>query len=88
MKAPFRKSIIEWIFDIWSQLSKENIKLLKCCDLSLASDSTEDDFIDCLKKGQPCKAGRQKLNSQLSILVDESDAVTPLKKIPTRNECD
>ena len=33
----------------------------------------EDDFIHCLKNGQPCKAGRQKLNSQLSIVVDESD---------------
>ena len=31
----------------------------------------------CLKKGQHCVAGRQKLNSQLSILVDESDAVNP-----------
>ena len=29
------------------------------------------------KKGQPCEAGRQKLNSQLSVLVDESDAVNP-----------
>ena len=37
----------------------------------------EDDFIHCLKNGQPCKAGRQKLNSQLSILVDKSDAVNP-----------
>ena len=37
----------------------------------------EDDFIHCLKKGQPCKAGRQKLNSQLLILVDENDAINP-----------
>ena len=36
-----------------------------------------DDFIHCLKKGQPCEAGRQKLNSQLSILVDESNVVNP-----------
>ena len=45
--------------------------------MDLANDGTEDDFIHCLKKGQPCKAGRQKLNSQLSILVGESDAVNP-----------
>ena len=37
----------------------------------------EDDFIHCLKKGQPCKAGREKLNSQLLILVDENDAINP-----------
>ena len=45
--------------------------------MNLEIDSTEDNFIHCLKKGQPCKAGRQKQNSQLSILVDESDAVNP-----------
>ena len=38
----------------------------------------EDDLIHCLKKGEPCKAGRQKLNSQLSILVDQSGTVNPL----------
>ena len=58
MKPFSRKRIIEWILDPWSQLSKENIKSLKCCDLNLTNDSMEDDFSHCLKKGQPCKAGR------------------------------
>ena len=78
MKLPSTKRIIEWVLDAWSQLLKENItKLFKCCGLNYANDGTQDDFIHCLKKKQPCKAGRQKLNSQLSILVDESDAVNP-----------
>ena len=51
--------------------------MFKCCGLNLANDFTEDDLIYSLKKGQPCEAGRQKLNSQLSILVDESDTVNP-----------
>ena len=60
------------------KFSKEDItKLFKFCGLNLANDGTEDNFIHCLKKGQPCKAGRQKLNSQLSILVDEIDAINP-----------
>ena len=45
--------------------------------MNLVIDVTEDDFIHCLKKRQPCEAGRQKLNSQLSILVDKSDVVNP-----------
>ena len=58
--------------------SKENtIKSFKCCGLNLANDGTEDDFIHCSRKGQSCKAERQKLNSQLSILIDKSDAVNP-----------
>ena len=43
--------------------------------MKLANDGTEDDFIHCLKKVQPWEAGRQKLKSQLSILVEESGAV-------------
>ena len=76
MKLPTRKRIIEWVLDTWSQLSKENIiKSFKCCGLNLANDGMEDNFIHCLKMGQPCETGSQKLNSQLSILVDERDAV-------------
>ena len=77
MELPSKKRIIEWVLVTWLQLSKENIKSLKCCGLNLADDGTEDDFIHCLKNGQPCEARKQKLNSQLSILVDESDAVNP-----------
>ena len=29
------------------------------------------------KKGQPCESGREKLESQLLILIDKSDAVNP-----------
>ena len=39
--------------------------------MDLANDGTKDD----LKKGQLCKTWRQKLNFQLPVLVDESDAV-------------
>ena len=41
---------------------------MKCCDFNRSNDSTE------YGKGQPCEAGWQKLNSQLSILVDKSNA--------------
>ena len=50
---------------------------MKCCYLNLAINGAKDDFSHNLKKGQTCKAGQQKVNSQLSILVDESDAVNP-----------
>ena len=76
MKPPSRKRITEWVLGAWSQLPKENIiKSFNCCGLSLANNGTEDDFTHCLKQRQPCEAERQKLNSQLSILVDESDTV-------------
>ena len=61
----------------WSQLSKETINLLKCCDFDLANDGTDDDFIHCLKKEQPCEGEGKKLSSQLWIIVDESNALDP-----------
>ena len=72
-----RKRITEWVLDAWYQLSKEKIRSSNCCDLNLENDGTEDGFIHCLKKGQTCEAGRQKLNSQLLILAVKSDAVNP-----------
>ena len=51
--------------------------MFKCCGLKLANDGTKDDFNYCLKKEQSCKAGRKRLNSQLSILIDKSDAKNP-----------
>ena len=84
--------IIEWLLEAWSQLPKENItKLFKCCGLSLVNDGMEDDFIHCLKKGQPCKTGRKKLNSKLSILVDERDSINPFISLSNEEdakECD
>ena len=44
MKSPSRKRI-EWVLDAWSQMSKESIKSLKCCDLNFTNDGTEDDFL-------------------------------------------
>ena len=43
----------------------------------MANDGTDGDIMHCLKKGQPCEAGREKLKSQLSIIFDDSDAVNP-----------
>ena len=75
MKTPFRKDIIEWVLDAWSQLSKENIiKSFKCCSLNLANEYMEDEFIHYLKKRRLCEAGRQKLISQLSVLVDKEES--------------
>ena len=45
--------------------------------MNLANDGVEDDFIHWLKKGQPCKAGKQKLNFQLSVLADKKDVIHP-----------
>ena len=43
----------------------------------MPDDGTEDDFIHCLKKRQPCEAGRQKMNSQLSILSYQNTFISP-----------
>ena len=38
------------------------------CGLNLVVDGSEDSLIHCLKEGQPCHAGLEVFNSQLSLL--------------------
>ena len=76
MEFPSRKGILNGYLMPGLNRQKKNIKkLFTCCGLNVANDGTEDDFFHCLKKGQTCEVERQKLNSQLSILVEESDAI-------------
>ena len=87
IKAPSRKRIVEWILDAWSQLPKESIvKSFKCCGLNLATGGTEDDNIHCLKKGQPCEAGRGKLSSQLSAVLSDEDEGNPFISLSDEEE--
>ena len=69
LKAPPRKTILQWILDAWSQLPTELIKKsFTSCALNLPVDGSQDDTIHCLKEGQPCSSGRAMLRSQLDIL--------------------
>ena len=61
----------------WSRLSADVIsKSFKSCALNLAVDGTEDSMIHCFKKGQPCEAGSDQLQVQLSVL-DEPNLPKP-----------
>ena len=77
MRLPSRKTIVEWVLTAWSRLSADVIpKSFKSCALNLAVDGTEDSMIHCFKKGQPCKAGSDQLQAQLSVL-DEPNLPNP-----------
>ncbi|CAH3162370.1 unnamed protein product [Porites lobata] len=68
LKAPPRKTILQWILDAWSQLPTELIKKsFTSCALNLPVDGSQDDTIHCLKEGQLCSSGRAMLRSQLDI---------------------
>ena len=72
-----RKTIVEWVLTAWSWLSADVIsKSFKSSALNLAVDGTEDSVIHCFKKGQPCKAGSDQLQAQLSVL-DEPNLPNP-----------
>ena len=42
-------------------------------------DGTEDDNINCFKKGMTCEAGRERLMTQLSIIQEETNDVDPFE---------
>ena len=69
LKAPPRKTILQWILDPWDELPTDVIKKsFKSCALNLPVDGSEDDAIHCFKEGQPCNTGQAVLKSQLDIL--------------------
>ena len=77
IRPPSRKTIVEWVLTAWSRLSADVIsKSFKSCALNLAVDGTEDSMIHCFKKGQPCEAGSDQLQAQLSVL-DEPNLPNP-----------
>ena len=55
-------------------------KSFKSCALNLAVDGTEDSKIHCFKEGQPCEAGSEQLQAQLSVL-DEPNLPNPFQDI-------
>ena len=52
------KSIVQWVLEDLSLLSTEIImKSFKTCAHNLPVDGSQDSFIHCFKKDQPCEAG-------------------------------
>ena len=71
-EAPSPPPIVNWILEAWGKVSWETIKTSsKSCALNLnTNNGSEDDLIHCFKEKEPCKAGREILKSQLSILTE------------------
>ena len=96
LKHPPRRTIVNWILEAWEKVSPETIKTsFKSCALNLNTDGSEDDLIHCFKEKEPCKAEREILKSQLSILTEkdidpfeigDSDVVTAAPEFLTLDE--
>ena len=64
-------------------------KIIKSCALNLATDGSKKKLIHCFKEDEPCKAIKEILKNQLSILtkknvnpfeIDENDVVVATQK--------
>ena len=64
-------------------------KIIRSCALNLATDGSKDNLIHCFKEDEPCKAIKEILKKQLSILtkknvnpfdIDENDVVVATRK--------
>ena len=64
MRGPPRREIVKWVLEAWETLDKELIiRSFRSCALTVVPDGSEDDQIHCLKEGQPCHAGQDRLAS-------------------------
>ena len=72
---------MEWVLTAWSRLSADVIaKSFKSCSLNLTVDGSEESEFHCFKKGQPCEAGAEQLDAQLSVL-NEPNHTNPFQVI-------
>ena len=56
MRGPPRPEIVKWVLEAWETLDRELIVIVD-------PDGSEDDQIHCLKEGQPCHTGQDRLAS-------------------------
>ena len=64
LRGPPRREIAKWVLEAWETLDRELIiRSFRSCALTVAPDGPEDDQIHCLKEGQPCHAGQDRLAS-------------------------
>ena len=74
LRAPPRKTVIDWILQLWADISTDLIKKsFSCCGLNLPVDGSDDDKIICFRDGEPCAKGKDMLKSQLSILLEPDE---------------
>ena len=80
LKLPPFRVIVNWILKAWGEISLETIKRsFNSCALNLATDTSEDTLIHFFKEGEPYKAGKGILQSQLPILAKKNKNVNLFK---------
>ena len=73
MRGPPRREIVKWVLKAWNSLDRKIvIRSFRSCALTVAPDRSEDDQIHCLKGGQPCHAGQDRLASIQQALTASS----------------
>ena len=88
LKPPPHHTIVNWILEAWEEIDPETIKKsFKSSTLNLATDGSEDNLIHCFEEDEPCKARKEILQSQLSILtenhfeIDKSDVAVAAQEL-------
>ena len=76
-----RREIVKWVLEALETLDRELIiRSFGSCAPTMAPDGSKDDQIHCLKKGQPCHAGQDRLGSIQQALT-ASRATDPLADV-------
>jgi len=59
MKPVPRRTVVQWIIDVWKNTPREIVAdLFKGCAITTKWDGSEDDKISCFKKEKPCSEGK------------------------------
>lgn len=101
LKAPPKRTVIQWILKSWAAIPAELIKkLFPCCGLNLPVNGSDNDKIVCFRDVEPCAIGREMLKTQASVLLepdenpfeitesDVEDASDPIQVIDSDEDID
>ena len=78
---PPRREIVQCVLEAWDSLNRKLIiRSFRSCALTVAPDGSEDDQIHCLKEGQLCHAGLDRLTS-IQQAVSASRATDPFANV-------
>ena len=82
MRSPCRREIVKWGLETWATLDRELIlRSFGSHALIVTPDGSEDDQIHCLKEGQPCHVGQNRLVSIQRALTASSLANVTLSDV-------
>ena len=77
LKPPSRTLLCQWVKSSWEAVPDQMVKdSFTACAITTSTDGSDDNHIHCFKAGQPCAAGKSRLEEETKKLQDSGSAAS------------